>query len=249
MRWRGSGVTRPLWVYGDPMLRAPLPMLVLGLLLAMSGCGSDDGSDNQVDQPSQAAIACRKEWKGLEKKVGGRDELTNPSALASRWNTISATIDYYKTSATDKDCGKTLATQEKAMGTLQTFSARLARYDMELQLEKVKSDAEAYAAAPRPPAPKASKPPKGGKKAKAPARPPKPADIAAAVRTLTRQAPVATKDQRAGWEQASVAELGNAAAVKKSVKDLSFLSSESRAYRTCAAQLALVRKALSAKTS
>ena len=223
-------------------------MVVLALLLVVSGCGSSDENDDQVDQPSKAAVACRKDWKDLDKKVDGRDQLTNPSALASRWNTISATIDYYATSATSKDCGKTLATQEKAMGSLQTFSTRLARYDMELQLDKVKSDAEAYAAAPRPPAPKASKPATGKKKQQAPARPPKPAAIAAAVKTLTRQAPVATQEQRAGWEQASVAELGDAAAVKKAVKDLSFLSSESRAYRICATQLALVRKALSAKT-
>ena len=234
------------------MLRSPAPLVVptvvLGLLLSLSGCGSDDGNDNQVDQPSKAAVACRKEWKQLDQEVGGRDELTNPSALAARWNTVSATIDYYATSATGGDCGKTLAGQEKAMAALSKFSTRLARYDMELRLQDVKSDAQAYAAGPRPPTPKASKAPKGKKKAKAPARPPRPADIAAALKTLARQAPVATREQQAGWEQAHVAELGDAAAVKKAVKDLSFLSTESRAYRICADRLALVKRALSAKT-
>jgi hypothetical protein len=218
------------------------------VLLAMSGCGSNDGNDAQVDLPSKAAVACRKDWQELEKKVGGRDELSNPSALAERWNTVMATIEYYSTSASGKDCGKTLASQGKAMDALRAFGARLSRYDMELRLSVVKSDAETYAAAPRPPAPKPSKAPKGKKKQKAAPRPPKPADVGAALKTLTRQAPRATRQQQAGWEQAHVTELGDAAAVRKTVKDLSFLSSESRAYRVCIAKLALIKKALSAKT-
>ena len=230
------------------MLRPRVHVLVLALLLAVSGCGSNDENDNKVDQPSKAAVACRKDWKALETKVGGRDEQTHPSALAARWNTVAATIDYYATSASAKDCGTTLSRQGKAMDDLKAFGARLARYDMELRLADVKSDAEAYAAGARPPAPKASKPAKGKKKAKKPARPPKPADVAAALKTLTRQAPLATEQQKAGWEQAHVAELGDARAVKKAVKDLSFLSSESSAYRICTDRLALVRKALSAKT-
>ncbi len=252
-------------VYGDPMLRPrarlgpapvvdpvlrPLPALaaslVLGLLLAVAGCGSNGDRAQSGDRPDEATTSCRQEWKELAKKVQGRDKQTNPSALAARWNTVSATIDYYATSASEKDCGKTLASQQKAMEALRSFGARLARYDMELRLDQVRSEAEKYAAGPRPPAPKASKASKGKKKQRPP-RAPRPADVAAALKTLTRQAPVSARQQQAGWEQALVAELGDAAAVKKTVKDLSFLSNQSRAYRICVTELALVRKALSAK--
>jgi hypothetical protein len=222
-------------------------MLVLGLLLAVSGCGGSDADHSQVDQPSRAAVACRKDWKGLAAKVGGRDESTFPSALAARWTTVSATIDYYTSSASGKDCGARLAEQQKAMDALQGFSSRLARFDMEKRVADVRSDAQAYAAGPRPPAPRPSKAAKGKKKPKAAPRAPRPADIAAALKTLTRQAPLATSQQEAGWEQAHVAEISDAAAVRKTVKDLAFLSSESRAYRICAAELALVDRALAAK--
>ena len=54
---------------------------------------------------------------------------------------------------------------------MTAFGAKLAPYDMELRLEQVRDDAEAYAAAPRPPA---TTPTPTGKKAEEARRSPKP---------------------------------------------------------------------------
>jgi hypothetical protein len=251
-------VSRVLWVYGDHMLRPRARMgrapavvrrhgMVLGpllaLLLPLAGCGSAD--EQKSDEPSKAALSCRDEWHDLEAALGGRNSMTNPSALSPRWNTIAATVDYYATSASADDCGATVEAQQTAMDDLTSFATKLAPYDMELRLDEVKSDAGAYAAGPRLPAPKPS-PTKKGKKEKRPLAPPTPAVVAAALTTLTAQAPVATAQQGPGWQQALVADLGDTAAVAKTVKDLAFLSTESAAYRACTVALAQIRTALTA---
>lgn len=217
-----------------------MPVL-LALLVALSGCGSSS-SDAEADGPSKKALACRADWKDLATEIAGRDQRTNPSAMAQRWNTIAATVGYYRTSATGSDCGKSIKAQKSAMATLAAFTTKLAPFDMELRLAEVKSDAETYAAAPRPPAPSTS-PAKKGKKQKAAPRAPRPADIATALKTLTTQAPLASQQQVAGWQQAQVTELGDAAAVARAVKDLEFLSSESEAYRACSSALARIHAA------
>ena len=122
---------------------------------------------------------------------------------------------------------------------------------MELQLEQVRDQAEAYAAGPRPPRPTPSPAPKGKKKQnKKPKQlplPPKPSSIADAVKKLVAQAPKATEQQGPGWQQARVVELSDKKAVAKTVKDLAFLSSESAAYRACRTALAEIRVALAAQ--
>jgi hypothetical protein len=264
-----------MWDYGASMLRprarvgrarAPgrlhgrLAGALLALLVTLAGCGSGGGN---ADEPSEDAVACRAKWKDLESKVDGRDSLTNPSALAQRWNTIAVTVEYYARSASGDDCGKTIAGQAKAMDSLASFSKLVAPYDMELTLDEVEADAKAYAAGPRPPAPSVSASPspspsqrpskkdkqQPGKKKKPtpPVNPaPEPAAIAAALKSLTQQAPLATQQQGPGWQQASVAELGDTAAVAKAVRDLAFLSSESPGYRACTLALTQIRAALEA---
>jgi hypothetical protein len=237
-------------VYGADMLRRRARVgrataVLLGLALAVAGCGDDSP---KAEQPSKADVSCRQQWKALEKKVGGRDTATNPSALPQRWNSIAVTLDYYAGSARAKDCGTTLSTQSAAIDAVGAFSTKLAAYDMELRLDEVKSDAQAYADGPQPAAPSPSAPVKGKvkgkKKPKAAPPAPRPADIAVALKTLTTQAPLATQQQGPGWQQADVADLDDAAAVAKSVKDLAFLSSESAAYRACGAALAQITTAL-----
>jgi len=221
-----------------------VPGLLFALLLTLAGCGSSSaGHDEKAEGPSKDALACRAKWKDLASKVDGRDSKTNPSSLAPRWNNVTATVDYYATSAAVDDCGTTIDGQEKAMDALTSFGTRLAPYDMELRLEQVKADAQAYATGRRPPAPKPSPAHKGKKQKKPAPRAPKPADIAAALKTLTQQAPLATVQQGPAWEQARVTELGDTAAVNKTVKDLAFLSGESKAYRACSAALAQIRTA------
>jgi hypothetical protein len=229
------------------MVRGLVPGLVLGLLLVTAGCGSDE-SEKKADEPSKAALACRDSWKDLEADVDGRDSMTNPSALAPRWNSIVATVGYYAAGATADDCGETIEAAKKNMDALTAFGAKLRPFDMEFRLEAIELDATAYAAGPRPPAPKPSPAKKGkkAKKAEKPQRPPKPADVKAALATLTKQAPLATDQQAPAWQQARAADLDDAAAVKKAVKDLAFISSESKAYRAASAALAKIRPALKA---
>jgi hypothetical protein len=224
--------------------RGLVPGLVLGVLLVTAGCGSDD-SEKEGDEPSKAALECQAKWKDLKADVDGEESKTNPSALAPRWNSIGAAVEHYATSAKADDCGKTLDDEKKAMAALAAFVTKLKPYDMELRLGLVKDDAGEYASSPRPPAPKPS-PAKKGKKAKKEPRPPKPADIKAALATLTKQAPLATDQQAPAWQQARAVELEDAAAVKKAIKDLAFISSESKAYRTATAALAEIRPALAA---
>jgi len=226
------------------MGRGLVPGLVLGVLLATAGCGSDD-SEKKADEPSKAALDCRDEWKDLEGDVDDEETKTNPSALAPRWNSIGAAVEHYAASAKADDCKETLDDQKKAMDALAAFATKLKPYDMELRLKLVKEDAEEYASGPRPPAPKPS-PAKKGKKPKKEPRPPKPADIKAALATLTKQAPLATEQQAPAWQQARAVDLEDAAAVKKAIKDLAFISSESKAYRTATAALAEIRPALAA---
>jgi hypothetical protein len=233
----------------------PGPRLLSAALVAalgfatLTGCG-DDGGQKQ-DRPSKAALACRAKWHQLGEDIAPQVKLTQPSALPQRWNTVAATVDYYRTTATKSDCGDRLDQQEKAISTLKAFSSRLTVFDMEAQLALVKDDAQAYAAGPWPPAPTPTPGPTTKKKQKhkkqpKPVRPPQPALVGKALTTLAAQAPIATQQQGPGWEQASVIDLGDTAATAKAVKDLQFLSTQSSGWQVSQAELLLIRKALAA---
>jgi hypothetical protein len=212
------------------------------LVIALAGCGSDE--PEKSDEPSKAALDCREEWNALGGEIADKDERTNPSALASRWGSISAAVEHYRSAAEASDCDETLEEEKANIAALTSLSGKLARFDMELRLLQVRDEAARYAKGPRPPAPKAEG--KKGKKQKRPPRPPKPAEVAAALKTLTRQAPIATQQQGPGWQQAEAIDLDDAKAVKKTVKDLDFLSEESQAYRASSNALATIRRALAA---
>ena len=218
-------------------------------MLLVGGCGSDEA---KAGAPSKATTACRGQWKDLGQQVRGNDQKTNPSALAERWNPVVVTIDYYASSAKASGCDAAIDRQKSAITALMDFGAKLAPYDMELRLAEIRDAAEKYAAGPTPspsraptPTPK-NKDKKKHEKTKAPPAPPTPAQVSAALRSCTTQAPLATQQQGPGWEQAQVIELTDPAAVTKAVKDLAFLSTQSPAWRSCAASLALVRRALAA---
>jgi hypothetical protein len=222
----------------------------VALVLLLGACGSDD---QEGDSPDKATSACRGQWKDLGKQVRGNDEKTNPSALTERWNSVVATIDYYESSATSKGCDEALSSQKDAITALTAFGTKLAPYDMELRLQEIRDDAEAYAEGPPAPSPSPSPTPTSRdkkkqpkKKVKAPPAPPTPAQIGVVLKTFTTQAPLATQQQGPGWEQARVTELSDPAAVAKAIKDLAFLSTESPAWRTCAAALVQIKTALAA---
>ena len=90
-----------------------------------------------------------------------------------------ATIDYYATSAKGSGCERgDRRSRSRRSARLTAFGEKLAPYDMELRLEQVRDDAEAYAAGPRrprrpaPPECPAKKDKKKQKKKKKPKPPP-----------------------------------------------------------------------------
>jgi hypothetical protein len=218
--------------------------VALALVFGLAGCGSEEPAKAD-DEPSQAALDCRKQWSTLDGEIADKDERTNPSALPERWGSISAAVEHYQAAAEESDCGKTLDGEKATVAALTALSSKLAPFDMELRLLQVRDEAARYAKGPRPPAPKASSGKKGKQQKRAP-RPPKPAEVAAALKTLTRQAPLATEQQGPGWQQARAVELTDKSAVKKTVKDLAFLSRESKAYRASSNALGTIRQALAA---
>lgn len=218
-------------------------VLVLLLGVALAGCGGDSSSGGS-SKVSKAALECRAQWKRLGEGIDEQTRETNPSGLPDRWNTVAATVDYYRTAATGKGCSEKLDAQQMAISSLKSFSTQLTPYDMQAQLALVTDDATAYAAGPWPKAPKASA--KGGKKKAESVRPPKPALVGAALETLTAQAPLATEQQGPGWQQASVIDLDDPAAKAKAVKDLRFLSTVSSGWRASTAALATIKLALDA---
>lgn len=217
------------------MLRAPArgasptlaTLVLLAVALGATGCGGDDeaSADDGGKAPDRATTACRGQWKDLEAQVGAKADATTPSTLPERWNSIEATVEYYAVSAEAKDCDTTLAAQKRSLTALTAFSKRLTPYDMELRLSGLEDDAAAYARMKQAPV---AKPARKGRKA---VRGPKPARVRADLRTLTKQAPLATKQQGPAWTQASAVDLEDKASVKKALKDLAFLSDESAAYR------------------
>ena len=223
-----------------PSRRALAGLVLVTLALpGLTACGG--ASTDATASPSKAATDCRQQWKKLGQDIAPEAKLTNPSALPQRWNTVAATIDYYSTSATGKSCGDQIAEQEKAIAALEAWSAQLTGFDMQAQLALVDTAATSYAAGPWPPAPKKVK---GHKRQP---RPPKPSLVGAALTTLTSQAPVATQQQAPGWQQASVIDLGDAAATAKAKKDLQFLSTQSSGWIASQSALATIRTALAAR--
>ncbi len=230
------------------MLRAPARTVLLAtvvLLLTGSGCAADRTPAAVEISADTGNIDCRAEWAALGSEIDGNQRLPEPSALASRWTSVVATVDYYATSAKESDCGEPLAAQKRAITALQALVVRLQPYDMELRITTVFAAAQRYATSPLPVAPSPS-PATKGKKSKPQARPPKPVAVDAALRTLTEQAPLATEQQGPAWQQASVVDPSDTAAVLKAVKDLDFLSRESPAFVLCAQALETIRLAVAA---
>ncbi len=219
-----------------PVSGAAPAATVLVLLLA-SGCaggassqasdaagGSGGSGGSGTSAPDDATKACRTKWEALGRDVAGRDTATTPSTLPGRWNSVAATIDYYVTSATAKDCGSTLSGQRTAMSRLEAFNERLAPWDLALTASRLREDAATYAGR--------SKPVKvPGKKGRPARTGPQPKAVARAMATLRKQAPLAARQQGPAWQQATATDPGDRAAVAKAVKDVRFLSSESAAYR------------------
>lgn len=228
-----------------------LPVLTgAGLLLAgavLAGCGGSSDGDQDAESPDEAAespaapdeetTACRAQWEDLrDDAVGAREEATGetdadseappPSALTSRWTSVEATIEYYVGSAASDDCGETLAGQEAAIESLSDFTGELGRFDMERQVAELDLSADEELEL------------RSGRNV------PGERQVRRAVRTLVAQAPRATEDQAAAWQQAAVTELDDDEAREQAVDDLRLLSEESQAWRRSQQAVELLERSL-----
>jgi hypothetical protein len=208
-----------------PSWRVALPVLLaVALAVGPTGCGGD--TKTRAEAKSERAIKdCRAQWSDVGESVVGMDQDPNPSALAERWNSVIATVDYYKTSASAKNCQANVETQLKAVTALRQFSDKLHPYDMAYQLDQVRAAIDLYLNDPLP----------------APARdenhkrvkPPTKAAVTAAMQTLTDNAAQANAELQPGWEQTKSVDLTDVNALTSTMQDLDFLAQDSPHWRQC----------------
>ncbi|HET6168104.1 MAG TPA: hypothetical protein VFE07_14830 [Marmoricola sp.] len=208
-----------------PWHRAALPVVLAAVLtVALTGCG-DSGDSKAKAKAERALKDCRAQWSDVGDSVVGMDQDPNPSALAERWNSVIATVDYYKTSKSAKNCQSNVETQLKAVTALRQFSDKLHPYDMAYQLDQVRAAVDLYLNDPLP----------------APARnennklvkPPTKAEVTAAMQSLTANAAAANAELEPGWEQTKSVDLTDVDALTTTMQDLDFLAQDSPHWRTC----------------
>lgn len=203
------------------MIRAAV---ATSLAVVLAGCGQGGGTDTDTKAERELA-ACRAQWKDVGETVVGMDQDPNPSALADRWNSVIATVEYYQTSDSAKDCQANVETQLKAVTSLRQFSEKLRPYDMAYQLAQVRPSVDLYLNDPLP----------------APVRdenhkllkPPTKAAVASAMQTLTDNAAPANAELQPGWEQTKSVDLTDVTTLTTTMQDLDFLAQDSEHWRLC----------------
>jgi hypothetical protein len=199
-------------------------VVATALVMGAAGCG-DDSTTRAKAKAERAVKDCRSQWSDVGDSVVGMDKDPNPSALAERWNSVIATVDYYKSSASAKNCQANIETQLKAVTALRQFSDKLHPYDMAYQLEQVRAAIDLYLNDPLP----------------APARdenhkrvlPPTKAAVTEAMQTLTANADAANAELEPGWEQTKSVDLTDVTALTTTMQDLDFLAQDSPHWRKC----------------
>jgi hypothetical protein len=199
-------------------------VLVVALVLAVAGCGGGS-KDSAAAKAAHALKDCRAQWSDVGESVVGMDQDPNPSALADRWNSVIATVDYYKTIDSAKNCQTTIEAQLKAVTSLRQFSDKLHPYDMAYQLSQVRAAIDLYLNDPLP----------------APARdenhklvkPPTKKAVTEAMQTLTDNAASANAELEPGWEQTKSVDLTDVTALTTTMQDLDFLAQDSPHWRSC----------------
>lgn len=221
------------------MPRASFAAAVTMALVAAVGVGACGADKAPAKTSSSALKECQDQWGEVAESVVGLDEDPNPSALATRWTSVVATVDYYRNTKTAKDCQAQVESQVKAITLLRQFSERLRPYDMAYQLARVNASVDLYLHEPLP-APARNE---NGKLVK----PPSKASVTAAIGTLTAQASQANTELQPGWGQLASVELTDPAAVKAAIDDLDFLAQDSPGWRQCQAALQVVVAAVQAQ--
>jgi hypothetical protein len=217
-----------------------LPPALLALLLAvvMGGCGQDGGSPSDA-RAERALKACRAQWHDVGDSVLGMDQDSNPSSLAERWTSVIATVEYYQTTDSSKDCQTNIETQLKAVTALRQFSEKLRPYDMTYQLAQVQAAVDLYLHDPLP------DPVRGesGKKV----RPPSKAAVTQAMDTLTANAAQANTELQPAWGQAASVDLGDVSALTTTMQDLDQLAQDSPHWVRCEQALQVLVAAIRAQ--
>lgn len=212
--------------------------LAAGLGAGVAGCGQDAASG--ADAKSERTLKqCRAQWRDVGDSVVGTDADPNPSALADRWNAVIATVEYYKTVSTAKNCQSTIETQLKAVTALRQFSEKLRPYDMTYQLAQVRAAIDLYLHDPLP-APVRNE---SGTRVPPPAK----AAVGAAMRTLSDNAVQANAELEPGWTQTTSVDLTDVDALTKTMQDLDFLAQDGPHWRSCEDALQVLVAAIRAQ--
>ena len=192
--------------------------LATAFVVSVAACG--DSADSSAAAKAERALEeCRAQWADVGDSVVGMDQDPNPSALADRWNSVIATVEYYQTTDSAKDCQTTIETQLKSVTSLRQFSEKLRPYDMAYQLSQVRAAIDLYLNDPLPEPVRDE----SGKRVS----PPTKAAVTAAMQTLTDNAAQANVELQPGWEQTKTVDLTDVAALTKTMQDLDFLAQDS----------------------
>jgi len=216
----------------------PPALLTLVLAVATAGCGQGGGNDSDA-KAERALKACQSQWHDVGDSVLGMDQDPNPSSLAERWTSVIATVEYYKTADSAKNCQANIETQLKAVTTLRQFSEKLRPYDMTYQLSQVQAAVDLYLHDPLP------DPVRGenGKRVK----PPSKEAVTTAMATLTANAAQANTELAPAWGQAASVDLTDVSALTTTMQDLDQLAQDSPHWVSCEQALQVLVAAIRAQ--
>ncbi len=213
----------------QPPLRVATVALALALAGTLAGCGE---TKEKTAAPSAAVKECRAQWRELGQSIVGMDEDQDPSALAARWTTILATVDYYENTATAAKCEETIENQRSAIAALRQLTEKLRPYDMTYQRSNIAASVDLYL---HDPLPKAARDDEGDLVQPQPKK-----LVRAAAKVLEAYAETANTELGPGWEQALSVNLDDEDAVTTTIEDLDFLAQDSVAWQQCQAALQIL---------
>jgi len=212
--------------------------LALTLGVVVTGCGADEPADEPTGVP-QTLQECRDQWHEVGESVIGLDEDPNPSALASRWNSITATVVLYENTESAENCQANIEAQITAIDLLREFMAKLRPYDMEYQLGQVAAAVDLYLNDALPPPTKDA----NGKTV----QPPSKKALRSAAAVLTEYSAPANAELRPSWTQLATVELTDEDAVKDTLADLDVLAQASPNWTACQEALQVIVAAIAAQ--
>ena len=204
------------------LLPVVLPMaLTVALAVALVGCGQAGSEHGATTE--RAVQECR----------------ANPSSLAERWTSVIATVEYYKSTESARDCQANVENQLDAVTALRRFSEKLRPYDMTYQLTQVRAAVDLYLHDPLPD-------PVPGETGKA-VRPPAKAAVSDAMQTLSDNAAQANAELEPAWGQALSVDLDDVDALTTTMHDLDQLAQDSPHWVRCEEALQVLVAAIRAQ--